>query len=422
MNRSKRGRWVIFAGTALALVAGVGRADEQRDDAQARSQRAPSAPAALKNEMAGYARLAMRAADESKWQLAEHFVDLIVNLAIPDGEKKATLLELAERYEKENLYAKAIAFYEKMAEVYAKDPNGPELHFKLGLLYRKIGAPQRAITRFYSVLNSALRVDVQGAEAHRTLTQRAQLEIAETHFVSGDYAQASKFLELLIRLDLPADDKAQVLFKSAHCNFLLGKLPAAVDMAQKFLADFPEHASVPEARYLLATIYRSLHKPQQAFEAVIALLKEENARKLKAPEQWVYWQKKTGNEFANAYYEAGDYVSALTIYQTLARLNEDADWQWPVIYQMGLCFERLRLASRAAEAYRFILDAATKLEADNRKPSESAANIVQMARWRGEHLVWSQSAQDKIQHLLGDPLAPLPAGFGGADRPSAATP
>ena len=45
-------------------------------------------------------------------------------------------------------------------------------------------------------------------------------------------------------------------------------------------------------------------------------------------------------------------MSALTIYQTLARLNEDADWQWPVIYQMGLCFERLRLSSRAAEAYR----------------------------------------------------------------------
>jgi hypothetical protein len=105
-----------------------------------------------------------------------------------------------------------------------------------------------------------------------------------------------------------------------------------------------------------------------------------------------------------------------------ACLNEDADWQWPVIYQMGLCFERLRLASRAAEAYRFIVEAAKKMEAENRKPAESAANIVQMARWRGEHLVWAQDAQDKIQHFLGDPLAPLPAGFGGMDRPSAAAP
>jgi tetratricopeptide (TPR) repeat protein len=407
---------------ALAQVGAEVRGDELKGEAQPPSQRLTGSSAALKNEMTGYARLAMRAADESKWQLAEHFVDLIVNLPIADSEKKATLLELAERYEKENLYAKAIAFYEKMAEIYAKDPNGPELYFRLGLLYRKIGAPQKAITRFYSVLNSALRVDVQGAEAHRSLTQRAQLEIAETHFVSGDYAQASKFLDLLIRLELPADDRARVLFKSAHCSFLLGKLPAAVDAAQKFLADFPEHASVPEARYLLATVYRSLQKPQQAFETVIALLREENARKSKAPEQWVYWQKKTGNEFANAYYQAGDYVSALTIYQTLARLNEDADWQWPVIYQMGLCFERLRLASRAAEAYRFIVEAAKKMEAENRKPAESAANIVQMARWRGEHLVWAQDAQDKIQHFLGDPLAPLPAGFGGIDRPSAAAP
>lgn len=407
----------------LAMVAGVVCGDESRDDAQTRPQRSGSASAAMKNEMAGYARLAMRAADESKWPLAEHFVDLIVNLPIADADKKGTLLELADRYEKENLHAKAIAFYEKMAELYAKDPEGPELHFKLGLLYRKIGAPQRAITRFYSVLNSALRVDVQGADAaHRTLTQRAQLEIAETHFLSGDYAQASKFLELLIRLDLSADDRARVLFKSAHCSFLQGNLPAGAEMAKKFLADFPEHASVPEARYLLATIYRGLHKPEQAFETVLSLLKEENARKAKAPEQWIYWQKKTGNEFANAYYEAGDFVSALTIYQTLARLNEDADWQWPVIYQMGLCFERLRLASRAAEAYRFIVEAAKKLETEGRKPAESTANVVQMARWRGEQLVWAQGAQDKIQHLLGDPLAPLPGTSGVSERSPVAGP
>ena len=422
MNRSKGSRLGCVAGMGLAVFAAVASGDETRDDSQTPQQRGGGSSASMKNEMAGYARLAMRAADEAKWPLAEHFVDLIVNLPIADAEKKGTLLELAERYEKENLYAKAIAFYEKMAELYAKDPDGPQLHFKLGLLYRKIGAPQRAITRFYSVLNSALRVDVQGADAHRALTQRAQLEIAETHFLSGDYAQASKFLELLIRLDLAADDRARVLFKSAHCSFLQGNLQAGAEMGKKFLAEFPEHASVPEARYLLATIYRGLRKPEQAFETVIALLKEENARKAKAPEQWVYWQKKTGNEFANAYYEAGDFVSALTIYQTLARLNEDADWQWPVIYQMGLCFERLRLSSRAAEAYRFIVEAAKKLEAENRKPSESTGNIVQMARWRGEQLVWAQTTQDKIQHLLGDPLAPLPGASAVSERPPTAAP
>src|SRR5690606_38282313 len=97
-------------------------------------------------------------------------------------------------------------------------------------------------------------------------------------------------------------------------------------------------------------------KPQEALETVMTLLKEEDARKEKNPDKWIYWQKKTGNEFANGFYEQGEFMSALTIYQKLATLSKDPDWQWPVIYQMGLCFERLRLARRAAEAYKFIID------------------------------------------------------------------
>ena len=162
------------------------------------------------------------------------------------------------------------------------------------------------------------------------------------------------FYGMLARLDLPPESQAQVHLKLVHCAYLLDDLPGAVEKAQKFLEKYPDHFSVPECRYLLASALRGQKRNRESFEVVITLLRKQKVQKEKAPEQWVFWQKKAGNEFANTYYNEGEIANALTIYQTLARLNEDADWQWPVIYQMGLCFERLRLTSRAAEAYKFI--------------------------------------------------------------------
>jgi len=397
----------------LALVAGLaGRfshandAVEEPDSFRIKAHQKPATDAAITNEIAGYARLATEAADQAKWPLAEHFLELLVNLPAPAAEKKSALSEIGARYEKQRIFSKALAVYEKMLELYPADTDTPDLIFKVGLLYRETGAYQRAITRFYSVLNSALKVNGRGFDAYRNLTQRAQVEIADTYLRAGDHAQAAKFYSLLNRLDLPPAEQARVRFKSTHCQYLVGDLDGAVLSARTFLRDFPADPSAPECRYILASALRSQRKPKEAFDAVVALLREEQPRKDKAPDQWTYWQKKTGNEFANDFYQEGDFTSALTIYQTLARLSEDPEWQWPVVYQMGLCFERLRLVGRAAEAYKFIIDESQKPARAEKPPPESTANLVQMARWRGEQLAWQHTTETQLAHLLGEPLAP----------------
>ena len=359
---------------------------------------------ALRTEITGYTRLAKQAADEEKWPLADHFIELLVGLRVPDAAKKDGLREIAESYVQHRQTSKAIAIYEKMIELFSADPETPELLFKVGLLYRDAGIYGRAVSRFYTVLNSALKVNERGVAAYRELTQRAQLEIAETHFLAGDFAQAAKFLNLLLRLDLPDAQRARVRFRALHSQFLLDDAPGAIVNAEKFLAEFPDDASAPECRYLLAAALRAVGRKTESFDTVLALLREEKTRKDKAPERWIYWQKKTGNEFANGFYQQGDFVSALTIYQTLAQLADDPDWQWPVVYQIGLCFERLRLASRAAEAFKFIIDESAK-PANTAKPlAENTAALVQMARWRGEQLVWRHDSEARLQHILGEPL------------------
>lgn len=374
-------------------------ADEGHDEASKRTAES------VRHEIASYAQLAKKAGDEGKWPLAEHYIGLCVNLPAPDAEKKSALREIGETYERGKGISKAIAIYEKMIELYPNEADTPELIFKVGILYRQCGVYQRAIARFYSVLNSALKVNERDFQSGRALTLRAQIEIADTYFLAGDYAQAAKFCNLLNRLDLQPDVKAGVKFKAAHCQYLLGDFASAVDLTEKFLAEFPQHASAPECRYILASALRGEGRTKEAFDAVLALLREEKARQYGPAGQWVYWQKKTGNDFANTYYQQGDFRNALAIYQTLAQLSDDPEWQWPVIYQMGLCFERLQLAGRAAEAYKFIIDESQKPQRSAKaKPPESAADLVQMARWRGEQIAWRHTTEATLEHLLGDPL------------------
>ena len=130
-----------------------------------------------------------------------------------------------------------------------------------------------------------------------------------------------------------------------------------------------------------------------------------------------HWQKETGRQVAAQFYDAGDFRSALTIYQTLATLDPSADWQWPIVYEIGLCFERLNLPDRAREAYAYLLPPLPRRRA---RPRASEAKLPPaleairgMAKWRQEHLAWQQTSGARIQELVGflqKPSDVLPSG------------
>ena len=389
--------------TACSLGGGLLANEGEEEDIRIPAHPADSEETAVKGEIAGYAQLAKEAADKEKWPLADHFLRLLVELPCEVDQKKAALQAIAEDYQKHQQLTKAITIFEKIIELFPRDSDLPHIYFKVGQLYRETGAYGRAVSRFYSVLNTALKINERGVDSYRDLSQRAQVEIADTYLLTGDYKQAAKFFKLLARGDLPDELRARVQFKSLHCLFLLDDSSGAVVAAGKFLENFPEDESVPEARFIQASALRSIGRKKEAFDAVLSLLRKEKPKSEKAPDRWAYWQKKTGNEFANEFYKQGDALSALTIYQTLAKLGEDPEWQWPVIYQMGLCFERLRLVSRAGESYKYVIDQAKKVETDGGKLSENLTNLLQMAQWRGEQLSWSYTTETTLQRLLGEP-------------------
>lgn len=349
--------------------------------------------------ISAFAKLALEAAGKGDLELAEKYYNKLLDLGAPDGDKKSALWQMAGVYEKKRVFSKAIAVYEKAIALFPFDPETPAMLLRLGLIYRETGAYQMAISKFYGVLNSTLKIDQHDLSDYKLLTQRAQFEIAETYYLANDYQQADKFYSLLKRLDLGHEDKAKAEYRSLYCRFLLNDNTNTINSAREFVRTFSDTKYVAECRYILAAALKRTNHPQEATDETLALLRAEKPMEKGDPENWIYWQKKTGNQIANDLYQQGDFVKALTIYQALAKLNNSPDWQLPVVYQIGLCFERLRLLPRSLEAYHFILDECKKQESTGL--SSSLATLRGMAQWRSDQVAWMQNTDVQLQSLLG---------------------
>ena len=172
---------------------------------------------------------------------------------------------------------------------------------------------------------------------------------------------------------------------------------------------------MPEARYLLATTLRQLNHPNEALTVTMELLRSEQSASADDAKRWAYWQRRTGNQLANDFFQQGDTMNALSIYQGLAALSPEPAWRLPVEYQIALCYERLRLADRAKAAYQSIVDGAAELaNAKSGAPvPPEMTELARMAAWRLTNLDWT----DRTDHQLtlyfstttGQHAAPAPA-------------
>jgi tetratricopeptide (TPR) repeat protein len=327
------------------------------------------------------------------------------------AQERIVLLGYARVLRKQSELTKAVAIYEKVLKEYPVMDDVPEIYLELGRAQRALGAYTSAISRFYSVINSTIKLPEDGAEKYRQLAKTAQFEIAETHFQAGNYAEASRFYSRLRLLDLAQTDRAKAHFKSAYSLFLAEDYLGATTSLRSFLDQNPDDENVPEAHYYLAVAYRKLQRPMESLVEAMELLRVEKTRTAKDPKRWSYWQRKTGNQIANEFYEQGDFGNALTIYQTLSELSSDAAWRLPVLYQIALCQERMGLIDQAMTSYQSILD---KLSAAKGDVSAQAdlANLAQMANWRLGQINWQHKTEQDLFQLMpqrdSKPATPAP--------------
>lgn len=342
-------------------------------------------------EVQGLLNLGTSLTDRGDYESAEIAFRQAMNTPeIAPADLQSALLGLARMHRRQGALTKAVAIYEKFLKDYPGSERSPDALLDLGRTHRAMGAYKIAINRFYSVINSTLKLPGEGFEHYQLLAKTAQFEIAETHFQAGDFAEAGKFFSRLRLLDLAPADRASAHFKAAYSLHLQHENEAAVTNLRSYLEQWPDDENVPHARYLLAITLRSLNRQQEAFVATLELLQEERARGGADSKRWIYWQRRTGNQLANDFFEGGETLNAKAIYEGMVSLTTEPSWRLPLTYQIALCQERLGQADLARASYQSIVDSA------GTTPAPDIAEVARMAAWRITHLDWREKIGQQV--------------------------
>ena len=394
------------------------------------------------NEMDVKLRQAQVAARSKDRKEAEALYIEALNRSLSDRERYWALLQMAANYQKAgdqiksvrndpayrryfgedsnftgqmgsvvNNLVKAAGVYEKFVSLFEKDDLVPFVNFQLGMIYRKLGATELSIERFYHVMNTALQVRQANIPAYRDIVNEAKMEIANTHFLLNNHEKAVEFYGRLDQVDLKPAKRQEALFKHAYSLYQRESYNRARNRLEAFVKDYPGSILTPESYYLLSDIYSIQDKPAEAVNAVTTLLEDPQIQNPSDAGVWKYWQKRTANELANEFYEQNDYMSALRIYQAMWDLDKKPSWRAPVMYQIGLTFSHLEAPQQALDMFDRIVkgefyDEDEDINNRNDEFNEIAANdrdvqlIQELAQWHAEHLSWNMKAKNRMQRLL----------------------
>jgi tetratricopeptide (TPR) repeat protein len=339
--------------------------------------------------------LARKQRSEKNTVEAGQTLTLLLDSTAPVDIKRSALFELALVAQDEEHYVRAEQIFAQYLHLYPDDPAAPEVLLRQGLIYRQMGVTSLAISKFYAVMSTALRLKLDNMDYYKKLVLQAQIEIADTYYLEGRYNEASDFFARLLKNPSPDLDQSQIQYKLIRSLSALTNSTETVARAQVFLDLYTNSLDVPEVRFLLAASLKQLGRNQESLKQVLLLLQSERVNVEKNPELWAYWQRRAGNEIAGQLYHEGDYLDALQINLTLVDLDKSPSWQFPVLYQTALIYEHLEQWQKATDNYQRILDRRAELADSNTPPS--LISLSDMAKWRKDYIAWQEKA--KIANL-----------------------
>jgi tetratricopeptide (TPR) repeat protein len=332
---------------------------------------------------------------------AKVFVELLEN-ETPAEFKRAALFELALIAEEENRLSRAQQILAQYLHLFPKDRSVPEVILRQGLIYRQMGANQLALSKFYAVMSSALNMKLAQLDYYARLVLQAQTEIADTHYLQGQFSDAAELYTRLLKQGSAELNRQFIHCKLLRCLATLNQHASLAAQAEAFEHSFPESSDLAEVRFLHAQSLKHLGHMRESLEQISKLLEAQQSTATNAPEIWAYWHQRVGNEIANQLYQEGDYLNALELYTLLAQLDSSPAWQLPAMYQIGLIHERLNQPEKAAATFDAILAREKELTGLPNMPSLKA--VIEMAKWRKDHLSWQGKAEMTMQSLRLDSL------------------
>jgi tetratricopeptide (TPR) repeat protein len=336
----------------------------------------------------------LRKANELK-RAESTLIQVLESTAAGEDIKRPALLELGLVMQEQKEYPKAQQLYSEYVRRYDKDPSVPEVLLRQAYLYREMGVPVLAMTKFYAVISTCLNLKLEETDYYQRLVLRAQAEIAETHFLQGNYEDAADYLNRLLKLENVDLERANVIYKLVQCYNKLNKHDECLATASLFLEKFPNHIDAPETRYIRVEVLKKAGRDKEAIAELETLLKSQQSAASVDPQQWRYWQQKAGNTIANEFYKEGDLLSAVQIYNTLAEINSTPEWQLPTWYQIGIVYENLKFPEKALDQYAKIVARANEVK----EPAPNLKAVLEMAAWRKRTIEWEAAAKAANKRL-----------------------
>jgi tetratricopeptide (TPR) repeat protein len=372
------------------------------DSILAATTREPDADADLKIKL----QLAQRERLDKSLTPAAQILEGILKMKAPVELQRQALFELAEVMQDDDQPAKAQQIWSQYLQLYAQDPSVPDVLLRQGLLYRKMGVDEFAISKFYAVMSSALKLKLDNLAYYKKLVLQAQTEIADTYYLDAKFSESAELFNRILKSGEAEANREQLEWKLIRSLSYLTNHLDTITKAQSFLGRFTNSSNVPEVRFLLAHALKNMGRNADAMQQVLLLLQSQQENVSKDPETWAYWQRRAGNEIANQLYKEADYLNALQIYLSLVQLDQSPVWQVPVLYQVGMVYEQLQQWQKATDTYARILDRQKQLGQNN---NPTLALLLEMAQWRKDYIAWMQKARMDSLALRPQPPDGAPA-------------
>jgi tetratricopeptide (TPR) repeat protein len=389
---------IVFGATVL-LSASTGEPDPQPEANLSEDQMAWDAIPPLEK-----ANLFFQQGD---FKLAEKACVKLLESPIAFEEKKDALLLVAEIYAEMGLLAKAVHSLENCLASFPHVDDRPAILFRLAELYRDIGLKTEAVATFYRVLNVIVVSGEERLNQYVGTARRAQFEIARLHYEEEAFERAYLLFDRIDLLSLDDPDREIVLYYKALASLKSGKHRQALDLMDQFSIEFDQSPMLAEVMYLKAeTLYR-MDRLEACDYQLIRVLEAVGPPGEEHLEEWNFWRKQAGNRLANRHYQQGDYRTAVRIYQGMVGLDPRAEWQLPIVFQIGLSFERAGLLERAVESYSYILQETEFWNQDG--IPLSLLTVKENASWHRNMLQWRLDLQEKgTEVAFGEQVTPKP--------------
>lgn len=332
---------------------------------------------------------------EQQWQKA-------LKSGLPQDMNKALIKNLCKIYK---TLQNPIRFllYEKYIEAFPNEQDVPRVHLALGYYYLTCQAFDRALLHCYKVLSRTCSIEASHLEEYENYVIWAQIGIAQVYLEQKKYEKAYDFFSKIHSKNADATISADILYKRALCAYWSGRTEKAIKLLEKYRKLSADTAEMPEAYYYLIHSYKKIEDKNKVLEAIFALMQTGQEKRIEQNKHWQIWdkyQKLSANEIAQDFYREGNLVEAIKLYQALVDMNKNPNWQWPILCQIGLCYERLGLSVKSKAAYELIAGADETWNDVPIQWTEDLRNYQLQAKWHLEQIETYERIKLNFEQLV----------------------